>query len=422
MKSIKLDITNNQRIFLMMAMAMIFFMWGLLTNLNFFLYRHLSYIFKLSYSISTLIDITFFFAYLVVSLQAGNLISKIGYKKGIIVGWVLALLGCTIFVISIRAGFYNLFLMALFISATGITVLQVGANLYVVLLGEQESAPSRLVLTQAFNSLGGVMGPVLSGLILHHFISVPKEVLDNVATDIDLIQIQAPYISYIYIYLAIAMGLFAIVLILLYMPEIDTHLLEPLNKVKSLRRRHVMHFSQLRLGAFAIFAYVGAEVSLSVYLSEFAPAMAEYYWMLMLVGRFIGSGFLKIFNVNDALGVVALVSASLVAMAICLPESMNSFNFTLVMCVGLFNSIMFPCIFTMGVSGLGKYSIDGSAVLIMFIVGGAVIPFNVRNFSFVNYDLALLIVVACYIYISLYGFKFSKYEKRDDLTDDQILV
>lgn len=163
-------------------------------------------------------------------------------------------------------------------------------------------------------------------------------------------------------------------------------------------------------------------MSLSVYLSEFAPAMAEYYWMLMLVGRFIGSGFLKIFNVNDALGVVALVSASLVAMAICLPESMNSFNFTLVMCVGLFNSIMFPCIFTMGVSGLGKYSIDGSAVLIMFIVGGAVIPFNVRNFSFVNYDLALLIVVACYIYISLYGFKFSKYEKRDDLTDDQILV
>ncbi|MCU0417209.1 MAG: MFS transporter [Cytophagaceae bacterium] len=422
MKSIKINITGSQRILLMMAMAMIFFMWGLLTNLNFYLYRHLSEKFHLSYSISTLIDITFFFAYLVVSLQAGNLISKVGYKKGIIVGWILALIGCTVFFVAIKSGYYNLFLVALFIVATGITVLQVGANLYVVLLGEQESAPSRLVFTQAFNSLGNVMSPMLAGAVIYNFISVPKQELLVVASDLERIQMEVPYISNIYSVLAIAMSILTLVLIFIFMPEIDTHLLEPLNKVKSQRKRHVMHFSQLRLGAFAIFAYVGAEVALSVYLYEYEPRYAEYYWMLMLVGRFVGAGLLRFIRVNEALGFVALISCLLVLIAIVLPDSMHQLNFTLVMCVGLFNSIMFPSIFTMGVNGLGRYSIDGSAVLIMFIVGGAVIPFNVRNFSHVNYDIALLIVVACYLYISLYGFRFSKYEKREDLADDQVLI
>ncbi len=421
MKELTLQISKNQRLVLIFVMAVLFFMWGLLTNLNLFLYNHFKVVFGLNYSVSTLINLTFFCTYLIVSLQAGSMIRRVGYKRGILIGWLLACTGCFLFLLSVTSKLYYLFLIALFCMAAGITILQVGANLYVVLLGGVERAASRLVFVQAFNSFGTVIGPIVSIEILSKFINIPFEYLEMLPL-IDKVTIESAYINYLYLIFGVAMVLFAIFLMLIYLPEMDTHLLEPLNKVTSKRKRHVMHFSQLRLGAFAIFAYVGAEVALANYLEDFAPDLKSMYWELAMVGRFVGAFCLLFIPTNKALGTVAGISSLLILVAILLPKEYVEYNFYLIMTVGLFNSIIFPSIFTLGVNGLGKFSLDGSAVLIMFIVGGAVIPFNVRNFAFVNYDFALIIVVACYLYISLYGFKLSKYLKRNDLKDDEMLA
>jgi FHS family L-fucose permease-like MFS transporter len=421
MKELSLHISKKQRWILIFVMAVLFFMWGLLTNLNLFLYHHFKVIFGLNYSVSTFINLTFFCTYLVVSLQAGRMIKWVGYKKGILIGWLLACAGCFLFMLSVIDKSYILFLVALFCMAAGITILQVGANLYVVLLGGVEKAASRLVFVQAFNSLGAVIGPIISIEILSRFINVPYEYLEKINV-IDKIMIESAYINYLYLIFGILMVLFAIFLMLIYLPEMDTHTLEPLNKVTSKRRRHVMHFSQLRLGAFAIFAYVGAEVALANYLEDFAPDLVSIYWELAMVGRFAGAFLLLFVPTNKALGVAGAISSLLIIVAILMPKEYMSWNCHLIMTVGLFNAIMFPSIFTLGVNGLGKFSLDGSAVLIMFIVGGAVIPFNVRNFAFANYDFALLIVVVCYVYISVYGFKLSNYIKRKDLRDEEILA
>jgi Fucose permease len=421
MKELTLHISKKQRWIVIFVMAVLFFMWGLLTNLNLFLYHHFKVIFELNYSVSTFINLTFFCTYLVVSLQAGRMIKKIGYKKGILVGWLLACAGCFLFMLSVIAKSYNLFLGALFCMAAGITILQVGANLYVVLLGGVEKAASRLVFVQAFNSLGAVIGPIVSIEILSYFINVPYEYLEQINI-IDKVMIESAYIDYLYLFFGILMVLFAIFLMLIHLPEMDTHTLEPLNKVSSKRRRHVMHFSQLRLGAFAIFAYVGAEVALANYLEDFSHEKVSIYWQLAMVGRFLGALLLLFVRTNKALGVAGAVSSLLIIVAILLPKEYMDYNCYLIMSVGLFNSIMFPSIFTLGVNGLGKFSLDGSAVLIMFIVGGAVLPFNVRNFAYANYDFALVIVVICYLYISVYGFKLSNYIKRKDLRDEEILA
>jgi len=421
MKELTLQISRKQRLILIFVMAVLFFMWGLLTNLNLFLYQHFKVVFGLSYSVSTLINLTFFCTYLIVSLQAGSMIQRIGYKKGILIGWLLACVGCFLFLLSVTYKLYYLFLIALFFMAAGITILQVGANLYVVLLGGVERAASRLVFVQAFNALGTVIGPIVSMEILSRYINIPFEYLQSLPL-MDKITIESAYIDKLYLVFGIMMILFAIFLMLIYLPEMDTHLLEPLNKVTSKRKRHVMHFSQLRLGAFAIFAYVGAEVALANYLEDFSPELASKYWQLAMVGRFLGALLLLYIPTNKALGTSAAISSLLILIAILLPKEYVVYNFYLVMSIGLFNAIMFPSIFTLGVNGLGKFSLDGSAVLIMFIVGGAVIPFNVRNFAYANYDYALLIVVACYLYISVYGFKLSRYVKRNDLKDDEILA
>jgi MFS transporter, FHS family, L-fucose permease len=425
MKELTLQISKNQRLILIFVMAVLFFMWGLLTNLNLFLYQHFKVVFGLSYSVSTLINLTFFCTYLIVSLQAGSMIQRVGYKKGILIGWLLACAGCFLFLLSVKYKLYYMFLIALFCMASGITILQVGANLYVVLLGGVERAASRLVFVQAFNSLGTVIGPIVSMEILSRHIDfnydLSYEYLQTLPL-LDKITLESIYIGYLYQIFGIAMVVFAIFLMLIYLPELNTRLLEPLNKVTSKRKRHVMHFSQLRLGAFAIFAYVGAEIALANYLEDFSPELAERYWQLAMLGRFLGALILLYIPTNKALGTVAAISSVLILIVVLLPQDYSKYNFYIIMSIGLFNSIMFPSIFTLGVNGLGKFSLDGSAVLIMFIVGGAVIPFNVRNFADVNYDYALIIVFACYLYISVYGFRLSKYLRRNDLKDDEILA
>ncbi len=393
--------------------AVLFFMWGLLTVLNFELIGMLRIIFKLSYAPATLINITFFAAYLIISLRAGSLIKWVGYKKAIITGWLLACLGCFIFSFAVYVQNYKYFLGALFVLAAGITILQVGANLYVVLLGDSKRAASRLTLVQAFNSLGTFFAPFFAASVLGYHTHLPKAIRNSMKVE-ELMQTEALYVPYPYLYLGILMLIFAVVLIFTNIPNIDTSSIEPLNKISSLRKRHVLHFPQLRLGAFAIFAYVGAEVALANFIEGSAKEISQYYWGLAMVGRFIGSIILMNFSVRKSVIVSATMSILLILLSI---VTTGKISVWFIVFVGLFNSILFPSLFTLGVNGLGKFSIDGSAILIMFIVGGAVIPFNVINYSYVSYQIAFLIPILCYIYIGIYAYRLSKFEFRDDLKD-----
>jgi MFS transporter, FHS family, L-fucose permease len=397
--------------------AVLFFMWGLLTVLNFELIEHLRIIFNLSYAPSTLINITFFAAYLIISMRAGSLIKWVGYKNAIITGWMLACLGCFVFSYSVYVRNYTYFLIALFILAAGITILQVGANLYVVLLGNNKNAGSRLTLVQAFNSLGTFIAQYYAVAVLGYRSFLDAHIPFSMRKTIDykdLLQIDAAYVHWPYIYLGILMLAFAVVLFFVSIPNIDTSTVEPLNKISSLRKRHVLHFPQLRLGAFAIFSYVGAEVALANYIVTFKPEISQFYWGAAMIGRFIGCLLLIRFSIRHAVVFCSGMSILLILLSI---VTTGAVSVWLIVCVGLFNSILFPSLFTLGVNGLGKFSIDGSAVLIMFIVGGAVIPFNVINYSYVSYQIAFIIPIICYIYIGLYGYRFSKFELRDELED-----
>jgi FHS family L-fucose permease-like MFS transporter len=389
--------THPSNTFIRVTFSVLFFMWGLLTVMNFVLIEYLTSLFKHSYSLSTLINLTFFSTYLIVSLRAGSLIKRVGYKKGIIVGWILASAGCFVFFIAIFYKAYQLFLLALFLQAAGITILQVGANLYVVLFGDIKYGASNLTFVQAFNSLGTFLPPLVFAFF----------------------EITTSDIHFPYLFLGILMVLFAIFLKMSKIPDIKIEHQQPLNDMPFHPRRHVMHFPQLRLGAFAIFAYVGAEVALGNYLVDFAKDDVKYYWGAAMIGRFIGAFILLKMNPRKAVGYAGSIASFLIIISI-FTSGHGQIAFWTITLVGLFNSILFPTIFALGINGLGKFSLDGSAVLIMSIVGGAVIPFMVRNFSQIkglppelSQQLAFIIPIICYLYIVLYGLKLSKFNKKE---------
>lgn len=427
------ELENKQQVehnhFVILAsFAVIFYVWGLLTNINFSLVDQLSFIFGLSYSLGLLINLTFFFAYLLFSIPAGGLIKRAGYKKAILYGWISAAAGCFLVYFSITERVYWLFLAGILAMAGGITILQVGANLYIVLYGEKKTGASRLNLVQAFNSVGAFISASFGSLVIWSFVDASEAkqwVMDKPEARV---AIEAAAVNYPYLIIGVLMVLYAIYLSRLHIPHIHTEKLEPLNKITSLRRRHVMHFPQLRLGAFAIFAYVGAEVALGQYLHDKASAemyfmnftKVDIYWGLMLVGRILAAIYLMKIRPRRAVGYSALIAAFLVTFSLFtmgVELSGVRIDFWAITMIGICNSLLFPTIFSLGLSGLGKFSIDGSAVMIMFIVGGAVIPFMVRNFSHAQngYYIALIIPIVCYLYISLYGFRLSRYEKEESV-------
>jgi FHS family L-fucose permease-like MFS transporter len=396
---------------MLFTFSVLFFIWGLLTVMNYVVKEHLMILFGLSYSFTMLINYFFFSSYLLLSSLAGKIIRKHSYKKTIISGWLLATLGCFLFVYAVMTVEYRLLYLSLIVMAGGITFLQVAANLYMVLISEERYAASRLTFVQAFNSVGTFVAPLITGGILMYMTDIPP-IFRNILPDKYILTVDSVHLFYPYALVGFLMLLFTIYLYYARIPHIDTSAIEPLNKVTSLRKRHAMHFSQLRLGAFAIFAYVGAEVSLGNYLQDFSSDKTTFYWGSAMAGRFIGSYLLIKFDTRKMVGVYALIACMLVIVSIFVPRDIA---YWVIVCVGLFNSILFPSIFCLGVNGLGKFSISGSSVLIMFIIGGAVIPFVVGNFSHVSIHAAFIIPVLCYLYISLYGFKLSKYELRDDL-------
>ncbi len=399
----------------------LFFMWGFLTCLNDILIPHLKAVFSLNYAQAMLIQFCFFGAYALISLPSGILVEKIGYKRGIIIGLVTAGIGCLAFYPAAGTRSYPLFLLALFILAAGITLLQVAANPYVAILGKPETASSRLNLTQAFNSLGTTIAPYFGSLLILSVAvkSVEETQKMNPAqlTAYQLTEasaVQVPYLGLAAALLIIA-GIFAVV----KLPEIEASSIGSSGGDGNSYDSHhesAWKYRHLMLGAIGIFVYVGAEVSIGSFLVNYfgsssvlgmkaadAGKFVSFYWGGAMVGRFIGSYIQRKIKPGIVLAFNAVVASILVV------TSMLSFGYLAmwsILLVGLFNSIMFPTIFTLAIDGLGKHTGQGSGILCMAIVGGAIIPVLQGLIAdSIGIHHAFILPVICYLFIIFYGLK-----------------
>ena len=385
--------------------TMLFFMWGFLTCLNDILIPHLKGVFDLNYTQIMLIQFTFFGAYFIMSIPSGEIISKVGYQRGIVIGLLTCAVGALLFYPAASFISYPLFLTALFVLASGITLLQVAANPYVAVLGKPETASSRLNLTQAFNSLGTTVAPYFGGVLILSSVA-------GLTAKEEAAMVQMPYVG-----LAVALAVLAFVIWKSKLPVIaaveDHH-------AKAGKLSDALKYRHLVLGAVGIFVYVGAEVSIGSFLVNFfgqsdiaglAPVAAagfvSYYWGGAMIGRFIGSALLQKINAGKLLGYFSLVASALVFTTV---FTTGHFAMWTILCVGLFNSVMFPTIFTLGIDGLGKLTSQGSSILIMAIVGGAIIPVAqgalADNFGIQH---AFILPAICYLYIVYYGFIGSRH-------------
>lgn len=397
--------------FALFALTSLFFMWGFITCLNDILIPHLKNVFSLNYTQSMLIQFCFFGAYFIVSLPAGALVKRISYKWGIVLGLVIAAIGCALFVPAASHRLYALFLGALFVLASGITLLQVAANPYVTVLGPPDTAASRLTLTQAFNSLGTTLAPMFGATLILSAAVVATA--DATPEQLDALRFaEASAVKMPYLLLAAAFLLLAALFAALKLPTVEVHdEIEPITDGKS-----AWHYRHLVLGAIGIFVYVGAEVSIGSFLVNFlnqpdiaglseaeAAHYVTYFWGGAMVGRFIGSVAMRFVDDGKALAFNAAAAIVLLLVTVFVGGQVAMWS---VLAIGLFNSIMFPTIFSLALYGLGKYTSQGSGILCLAIVGGALLPLVQGGLAdTIGIHLAFLMPVACYAYIAFYGLK-----------------
>ena len=360
----------------------LFFMWGFLTCLNDILVPHLKPIFDLNYAEVMLIQFAFFGAYFLFSIPSAKIIDWMGYQRSMVAGLLTMGVGAFLFVPAASVPSFPLFLVALIVLAAGITCLQVAANPYVTVLGKPETASSRLNLTQAFNSLGTFLAPFFGGLFI--LSAAPKTMQEIRAMAPQALQAyrlhEAATVKSPYVGLGIALVVLAAAIGSFKLPKIPQAQHKVGEKVDDSIWRH----PNLIFGAIGIFVYVGAEVAIGSFLVNYfsqpeiggltekvAASFVAFYWGGAMVGRFIGSGLLQKMKTGQLLAVCAVCAAGLVAVSML---STGHFAMWSIILVGFFNSIMFPSIFTLGVAELGPLTGDGSGIMIMAIVGGAIIP------------------------------------------------
>jgi FHS family L-fucose permease-like MFS transporter len=404
----------------MATVTSLFFAWGFITCLNDILIPHLKSIFQLNYFQSMLVQFAFFTGYFLFALPTGKIIDKIGYKNTMVVGLLLMAVACLGFIPAATLTTYGIFLAALMVLAGGMTLLQVSANPYVTALGPVRTASSRLNLTQAFNSLGTTIAPVLGAL----FILGTTELADkdvkalSAAKYLLYQQTQAATVKMPYCVLAGLLVLLAIAIRFSKLPmlqntsEIRIPVGQKVSKWEMLKHGHLF------LGIIGIFVYVGAEVSIGSFLVNYisqpniggitiamAAKFVSYYWGGAMIGRFLGAAVMQRLPAARVL-IFAAAGAALLVLT-----SMLTFGWTAVIAillVGFFNSVMFPTIFALGVEGLGPLTSAGSSLLIMAIIGGAIIPALQGTIAdAIGIHHAFILPVICYLYIIYFGWKCS---------------
>ena len=417
------------------SVTILFFLWGFITVLVDSLVPRLKDVFEMSYAKTVLVQFAFFTAFFVVSLPAGAILTKIGYKKGIVLGLIIMALGCLLFYPAAEYRNFNVFLIGYFTLASGITVLQVAANPYVALLGSEEGASSRLNLSQAFNSLGTTIAPVVGALfLLSDSVKTSEEIdLLNITDKANYYAAEAATVQVPFLLIATFIGILALIFSFIKLPKVMED--SPKGGYLALLKNKLM-----MLGALGIFVYVGAEVAIGSFLVNYfddmnlAVIVAEnntmmsiantiastfnktfsnsdpksllgifiiFYWGGAMIGRFIGAYLTKIMSPGRVLSIFASLAIILIIISI---NTIGLLSMWSILAVGLFNSIMFPTIFTLTLRGLGDLKAQASGLLCMAIVGGAIIPFAfgslIDGFGFKT---AFILTIVCYGYILYYG-------------------
>jgi len=393
----------------------LFFMWGFLTSLNDILVPHLKSIFDLSYTRAMLVQFAFFSSYFLFSVPWSKAVNIVGYQRSMVAGLSTMTVGEFLFIPAASAASYPLFLTALVVLACGITGLQVAANPYVVVLGKPKTASSRLDLTQAFNSLGTTIGPKIGGLLILSAAPLALDQLRQLTPQaLQLYRVQeAASVKMPYTVIGIALLLLAGLIGASKLPKIET------GRTEEKSNDTIWKHPSLTLAAIGIFAYVGAEVSIGSFLVNYfglpevrslsaktAAGFVSFYWGGAMIGRFLGAGILRRVKAGYALAFCALAAATLVSVSMLVGGYAAMWT---ILAVGLFNSIMFPTIFSLGEAELGPLTGSGSGLLNMAIVGGAIVPLTVGAVAdHVGLHHAFVIPVICYLYILYYGLRGSK--------------
>ena len=427
--------TKNSYKSAFLFLTTLFFLWGFITVLVDSLVPRLKDVFEMSYAKTVLVQFAFFTAFFVFSLPAGFILSKIGYKKGIVFGLLIMSLGCLLFFPAAEYRNFSLFLIGYFTLAGGITVLQVAANPYVALLGGEKGASSRLNLSQAFNSLGTTIAPIVGALFLlsdsvksSSKIEILNEVERKKYYISEAATVQTPFLL-----IALSIFLLAIIFAFINLPKVMQ--VSPKGGYMTLLKKKT-----LLMGAFGIFVYVGAVVAIGSFLVNYffemnlATIISEnqlmmqiantiantfnktftdadpksllgifviFYWGGAMIGRFVGSYLTKIMLPGKVLSIFSFFAIFMILISI---NTDGLLSMWLMLAVGLFNSIMFPTIFTLSLEGLGDLKAQASGLLCMAIVGGAIIPFAfgglIDHFGFKT---AFVLTIVCYGYILFFG-------------------
>lgn len=397
--------SNNTALSVLTAL---FFMMGFITCMNDILIPHLKAIFDLTYFQAMLIQFCFFTAYAIMSMPMGKLVEKVGYKNGVIGGFLLTAVGCLLFYPAAGSASYPTFLGALFILASGVTLLQVAGNPYVTLLAKPGKESSTLTLVQAFNSLGTTVAPLLGSALI-----LSDAATQATATQAEQIaSVQIPYLG-----LAGLLILLALFVKMIKLPD-ARKIAEAETEHNHDGKTSVWQYKHLVLGAVGIFCYVGAEVSIGSLLVSVMEVTAgldhatgakflALYWGGAMVGRFLGSAVMNKIAPNKYLAFNSLMAVALITIAIL--ANGGAVSMWALIAIGFFNSIMFPTIFSLATKGLGKFTGIASGVICTAIVGGAIVPV-VQGFFADHIGLLLSFVVSamCYLYIVFFAVKGHK--------------
>lgn len=379
------------------SITVLFFMMGFITCLNDILIPFMKKVFDLDYTQAALIQFCFFGAYGLTSIPASKIIEKIGYPRGMVLGFIISAIGCILFFPAVSLHTYSLFLIALFILASGVVLLQVAANPYASVLGPKETSSFRLNMVQAFNSFGTFVAPFFGSILI---LSKLQE------------STNAEAVKYPYLFIAFVLIVIAITLGRLNLPEVKDE------SQDGAAWKNVLKDKNLILGMIGIFTYVGAEVAIGSFLVNYimetilvpettAATLIAMYWGGAMVGRFAGIYTLKKFAPGKVLAFHSVFAIALILISVLSHGPISVYSMIL---VGLCNSIMFPTIFTLGIRTLGAgEEKKGSGLLATSILGGALIPLVTgMTADAVGLKMSFLLPAVCYAYIAFFAFKNRK--------------
>jgi MFS transporter, FHS family, L-fucose permease len=420
---LKNNLSDNQAtpqkfIIPLLLVTSLFFLWGVANNLNDILIKQFKKAFELSDFQSGLVQSAFYFGYFVVAIPAAMFMRKRGYKAGILFGLSLYALGAFLFYPASEFRSYQFFLFALFVIATGLAFLETAANPYITALGSPEKAAFRLNLAQAFNPIGSIIGILIGQKFIFSGVEYSQEELAKLSvTDLESYHYaEATAVQTPYLIIGLVVCLFIVFIWLTKFPVIKE---EESTNVEKRSLKKLFGIRHYRWAVIAQFFYVGAQVGVWSFLIRYAQSAVTdlpekdaatyltYSLIIFMVGRFVGTALLNSIDSGKLLGIFALFSLFLVGVAIV--SGGGYLGIWALVLTSFFMSIMFPTIFTLGLSGLGEGAKLGASLIVMAIIGGAVLTAIMGLLSdFHGIMAAHVVPLICFGFVAFYGFVTSK--------------